>query len=450
MRQHSDSGKTGGDKMEIGAEERINDNCIILHHPDSPDLFILFCAVDIKPGQIPADHRVFHPKILGCNVVVVNDSSKNWYLNGIPKLGNNREETLSFLQNLKKRLLGKNGAFMCYGNSMGAYGAVLFGSLLNADFILAPGMEALVRNPVGIATHWVEGKFDRPDLRAVIGKSSSLIHILAGEECPGDYIGMYRLMDLPNVFVQTVVNMQHGVTAYLALKVNERAVLREYLQRVKDMRRLEKSADEEFLNDFRKKYFFRDIIYDCDHGEILQNKKAGVYLYSTQLMLQIGSLAKGYVMDPRKVRQRIAKLKEIIGTTGNPIIKSYLLFAIGKLKHRYLQDRQGLIEACLAAYALNGESRSIPQYLSSLYRAIKNWPECLYWANEAISNRRFFRRPAIEKPSGCYNEYLEACENLFSSNEQKAFLKFAQSWLKIPGIPESEGLKNYIGKYEGQ
>lgn len=434
--------------MEIGAEERIDDNCIILRHPTSPDLLLVFCAVNVEPGKIPAEDRLFHPKVLGCNVVVVNDSSKSWYLNGIPKLGTDCKETLEFLESIKKKLLGENGVFMCYGNSMGAYGAILYGSQLNADFILTPGLESLVCNPVGNAIFWVKGKYSRPDLRSIISNSSSLIHILSGEECPGDYIGLYRLQDLDNVFIQMVTNMQHGVTAYMVLKFDERALIKDYFQRVREFKKIELTMDPDDFRKFRKKYFFRNLVYETDAGAILDNKKAGVYLYSTHIMLQIRSINKNYEIQPDAVRKRIAILQEIMKSTSNSTIKSYILYAIGRLKHRYLKDRQGLIEACNSAYALNTSSRSIPQYLSSLYLAIKNWPECLYWANEAISNRRFMKRPGIEKPSSCYREFLEACENLFSESEQEAFIQFAKSWKKIRSMPEMEALDAYITKHE--
>ena len=105
-------------------EERINDNCIILHHPTSVNVLFVFCAVDIPPGQIPGGTRMFRTDRIDANIVILNDPQKAWYLGGIEGLGNDLESTLERIEKIHKSLLGLGGVSIAYGNSMGAFGAV--------------------------------------------------------------------------------------------------------------------------------------------------------------------------------------------------------------------------------------------------------------------------------------------------------------------------------------
>lgn len=57
----------------------------------------------------------------------------NWYLGGLSGIGKNINHTISFL----KKIFKKYENIICTGSSMGGYASILFGSILNANYIIA-------------------------------------------------------------------------------------------------------------------------------------------------------------------------------------------------------------------------------------------------------------------------------------------------------------------------
>lgn len=58
---------------------------------------------------------------------------KNWYLGGITGVGENINQTIEFL----KEIFEKYDKVICVGISMGGYASILFGSLLNVNYVVA-------------------------------------------------------------------------------------------------------------------------------------------------------------------------------------------------------------------------------------------------------------------------------------------------------------------------
>ena len=60
---------------------------------------------------------------------------RKWYLGGLNKIGKNINHTISFL----KKEFVKYNKIICIGSSAGGYASILFGSLLNANYIIGIG-----------------------------------------------------------------------------------------------------------------------------------------------------------------------------------------------------------------------------------------------------------------------------------------------------------------------
>lgn len=58
---------------------------------------------------------------------------RKWYLGGLNKIGKNINHTISFL----KKEFAKYNKTICIGSSAGGYASILFGSLLNANYIIS-------------------------------------------------------------------------------------------------------------------------------------------------------------------------------------------------------------------------------------------------------------------------------------------------------------------------
>lgn len=421
-------------------EERINDNCIILHHPTSVNVLFVFCAVDIPPGQIPGGTRMFRTDRIDANIVILNDPQKVWYLGGIEGLGNDLESTLERIEKIHKSLLGLGGVSIAYGNSMGAFGAVYYGCLLNLDVVLGPGCELLVGNPVGYAYRRVKGKYRRPDIRNVMLCSRTFCHLVVGEEFLGDVIGCFRVLDLPNVYVQSVKNYGHGVTAYLAIYFDVRRIINNYISIFS-----KRGFAESFRREFKKNmhydqlsdyYFPQAIVAKRDMGSLLQNKRIATYLYSTDIMMSSNAFL---------YERRVKVLTILANQEKDNIIKSYLLFRIAKIYFTKLGNSERAIEAAKAAYILNDASRSIPQFISTYYFNTQQYEECCFWSQEAIANRKGLNIANIFAPSDCYIEYVESLRHLGCL---KLALMQADNYIAMRNMVRLDELKKFVEAYK--
>lgn len=90
-------------------------------------LFVHFSSRNKKPGKFDR-----FPTPAYVNNIYVNCKDNNWYLNGIPGLGDIKA-SIEYLRNRAIELEAKK--IICIGSSMGAWGAALFASALNAELI---------------------------------------------------------------------------------------------------------------------------------------------------------------------------------------------------------------------------------------------------------------------------------------------------------------------------
>lgn len=67
------------------------------------------------------------------DILYLRDERKQWYLGDLPNIGLNVSDTLKFL---KKQTHAYN-EIICIGASMGGYASLLYGSMLNANLVIA-------------------------------------------------------------------------------------------------------------------------------------------------------------------------------------------------------------------------------------------------------------------------------------------------------------------------
>ena len=90
------------------------------------------------------------------NKLLLRDKSNSWYHYGIEGLGNDVDETVASLKRIIKQI--KPSKVVTIGQSMGAYAAIMFGSLLNVDKVLAFGTLAFFnskRTELSGDTRWL-------------------------------------------------------------------------------------------------------------------------------------------------------------------------------------------------------------------------------------------------------------------------------------------------------
>lgn len=101
---------------------------------DSEVLLIVFSGVGLGIG-VPYFEFLKTVEAFPIRKIFVRDNRKSWYHGGIIGLGDTVDDTIKPL----KELIDKSGAkyVMTLGNSMGGYGAILYGALLGVDEVLA-------------------------------------------------------------------------------------------------------------------------------------------------------------------------------------------------------------------------------------------------------------------------------------------------------------------------
>lgn len=177
---------------------------------NSNKLLIIFSAAGAKPHRF---HFWSAGHAMSCHILYVKEEyGKNYfYQHGIKGIGD-INQSIEFI----KAYCAENGITQIYttGQSMGAYGALHYGSLLNARILLF--------SPLAIAEHSPkldsETVMSQPDLREVVTQSSASIHFYAGELDAIDLYNARLLIKLENVTGTSLRDVDHGVASYFLAK----------------------------------------------------------------------------------------------------------------------------------------------------------------------------------------------------------------------------------------
>lgn len=140
---------------------------------------------------------------LGCNVLVLFDTSNRLYLRGVAGLGASVEETASLLRPIIDGMRGRR--LICLGQSAGGFGAIRYGRALGADGILAfsPLVHAEpARRHAWLRRHGLTELGEAAmDLRAqrLGDPAPPRLHIVCGAEHARDMAAARSLADMPGV-----------------------------------------------------------------------------------------------------------------------------------------------------------------------------------------------------------------------------------------------------------
>lgn len=118
-------------------------NLYTLEHQVSVNLptVVAFSSVNTPKGRFKPYRLVLDS---GINAIFVNVPRNNWYQEGIPGISEDAK-TSAIILIKRARQIG-NGKVITFGSSMGAFGAILYADLGDADGCLAFGAE----NPLGL------------------------------------------------------------------------------------------------------------------------------------------------------------------------------------------------------------------------------------------------------------------------------------------------------------
>jgi hypothetical protein len=169
------------------------------------------------------------------NRILIRDLTNAWYHRGVPGLGSHVDEVAASLRGLVRSI--RPGRVLTIGQSMGGYGAIMFGMLAGADRIVSFGplshlnlSEAICYGdrrflPVleGLeADRPRSGYYDLPQLGAALDYRGEL-HVIFGTHpgnrddhaCSLDAVHAFRLARLPNVVLHPYPEAEHAVVQWL-------------------------------------------------------------------------------------------------------------------------------------------------------------------------------------------------------------------------------------------
>jgi tetratricopeptide (TPR) repeat protein len=151
---------------------------------------------------------------LGTHCLFLNDGRKHWYQSGVAGLGDSIEATVATIR-LWACALGVDEIY-AIGQSMGAHGAVLYGSRLGAR-VLAFGAETILGLEASRSSKMRDGdaEIKYADLQDVMARAEKPIFTFAGERDPVDLYCMGKAQGLPNFHPRTILNLGHDVAAPL-------------------------------------------------------------------------------------------------------------------------------------------------------------------------------------------------------------------------------------------
>jgi hypothetical protein len=211
------------------------------------DILIVFSARKCEMGKFTFYNQVID---FPANIIFINDYSTNWYLSGTSEF----KDVLGFIKTLTtyiNKLKKNNSKIYTLGSSMGAYAALLYGSIIQADKILAFGPESELCIPLGrsiesLNNRYKEGEQSILDLEY---KDSATITIISGNNDIVDFYCASKFKYFNNkIDVILINNYTHVVAKYIHEKIEMKQFLLNYF----------------FYNDLKKSLDLMDLSFVSD------------------------------------------------------------------------------------------------------------------------------------------------------------------------------------------
>lgn len=194
--------------------------------PTCNELIVAFSAMGTPAGKFQLS-RVLDG--VG-NRLFLNDQDDRWYQYGVPGFGESVEMLVTSIRRCQQELAVQRNVFI--GSSMGAYGAMLYGALMDADRVLAFGGEVEIGVPFSrSALHMPKSMaITNRNIGNLVRQSRAKYSLFVGG---ADIIDLYSaslVWDAPNVDVIVVDGVGHFITEYINRVYPLRAMVMEALE----------------------------------------------------------------------------------------------------------------------------------------------------------------------------------------------------------------------------
>lgn len=195
------------DELLSGCEIiEVSDYCKAVVRGKAFPTVISFSSVNTEPGRFKPFKAIAEAT---CNIIFVNDNGNNWYIKGISGVSDGYVESARSIIGLGREI--GNGKVITLGTSMGAFGALLYAAVGNADACFSFGPEVLLELPGSrSAQHKVEDAFlSCSEIFQLIKNSTSSFYVFVSECDEVDLVNSSALSKLSNVKCVSVRGVEH-------------------------------------------------------------------------------------------------------------------------------------------------------------------------------------------------------------------------------------------------
>ncbi|WP_029008268.1 tetratricopeptide repeat protein [Azospirillum halopraeferens] len=195
-------------------------------NPDTDDLLVLFCGANTEPGRFDGFQVL---EGIAFSIAFVNCPDNGYYVSEVPGVGAHWRESAGFFRDLATRYRRRGGRVVSYGNSMGAYAAVLYGCLMEADLAIGLATETILNIADGALMRTRENRpVDGPLLTEVLAATATPTVLWAGEKFLADMVCAAAVRHRPRTVTVGVRNAFHTIAPF----VHARFGLRPFLEAV--------------------------------------------------------------------------------------------------------------------------------------------------------------------------------------------------------------------------
>lgn len=189
------------------------------------NIYIYFAPVLVPPGVYIGRHVLSSAH---AHRIYLNCADSQWFLDGVPGFGDSIEGTRRRLKETVDSLRNADTKIITFGGSMGGYGAILYGALIDADFAIGMGTEFILNIVGGASPGHLNGRDCPLNIYEEIRNSKVKVFLYTGEGSITDLVCALSATELcgsEKIQHISVRGLMHTLPNYIQIKYDLKTFL---------------------------------------------------------------------------------------------------------------------------------------------------------------------------------------------------------------------------------